>query len=40
MLEVSTCVHRGVAQDDFFAGKFDGNWRMKVILKNGIIIPN
>ena len=40
MLEVSTCVHRGVAQDDFFAGKFDGNWRMKVIPRNGKSIPN
>ena len=40
ILEVTPCIHRGVVEDDFFSGKFDGNWRMKVIPRNDTYIPN
>ena len=40
VLEVSPCLHKGATQDDFFAGKYDGNWRMKVIPRNRKSIPN
>ena len=40
VLEVKPCLHRGVVGDDFFAGKFDGNWRLKVIPRNKCYIPN
>ena len=26
VLEVKPCLHKGTVEDDFFAGKFDGNW--------------
>ena len=34
------CQHRGMTDDDFFAGKFDGNWRLKVVPKRKVYIPN
>ena len=40
VLEIKPCIHRGVTDDDFFAGKFDGNWRLKVIPKLRYYIPN
>ena len=40
VLDIAPCTHRGTTQDDFFNGKFDGNWRLKVIPRRGIYIPN
>ena len=40
VLEIKPCIHKGVTEDDFFAGKFDGNWRLKVIPKSKVYIPN
>ena len=40
VVEIKPCLHKGVTEDDFFDGKFDGNWRLKVIPKNKIYIPN
>ena len=40
ILEVAPCVHKGVAKDDFFDGKFDGNWRLKIVPKSQVQIPN
>ena len=40
VLEVAPCVYKGEIQDDFFAGKFDGNWRLKVIPRKDAYITN
>ena len=40
ILEVAPCIHKGVSKDDFFDGKFDGNWRLKVVPKSKVQIPN
>ena len=39
-MEVSPGTYRGASKNDFFAGKFDGNWRIKVIPRNDTHIPN
>ena len=40
VLEVFPCVHKGVRKDDFFDGKMDGNWRLKVVPKGKVQVPN
>ena len=40
VLDVVPCVHKGVRKDDFFDGKFDGNWRLKVVPKDKVQVPN
>ena len=40
VLEVAPCVHKGATDDDYFSGKYDGNWRLKVIPRSGRFIPN
>ena len=40
VLEVVPCVHKGVRKDDFFDGKYDGNWRLKVVPKGKVQVPN
>ena len=40
VLEVTPCIYRGNTKDDFFDGKMNGNWRIKVIPRNRVQIPN
>ena len=40
VIEISPGLHRGLSEDDFFAGKYNGNWRIKVIPKQKVYIPN
>ena len=40
VLDVIPCVHKGVRKDDFFDGKYDGNWRLKVVPKEKVQVPN
>ena len=40
VLDVAPCMYRGEVQGDFFAGKYDGNWRLKVIPRKSAYIPN
>ena len=40
ILDLEPTVHRDSDTDDFFKDNFDGNWRLKVIPRNGKQIPN
>jgi hypothetical protein len=40
IVEITPCIHRSVTKNDFFDGKYDGNWRLKVIPKSKVQVPN
>ena len=40
ILEVTPCVHTGSVKDDFFDGKYNGNWLVKIVPKNKVQVPN
>ena len=40
ILDLEPTVHRDSDTDDFFKDNFDGNWRLKVVPRNGKQIPN
>ena len=40
VLEVTPCVHTGSVKDDFFDGKYNGNWLVKIVPKNKVQVPN
>ena len=39
-MDITPCIHKGITENDFFDGKYDGNWRVKVVPKNSHQIPN
>ena len=40
ILDLEPTMHKDSATDDFFKDNFDGNWRIKVVPRNGKQIPN
>ena len=40
ILEVTPCVHTGSEKDDFFDGKYNGNWLVKIVPKIKVQVPN
>ena len=40
ILDLEPTLHRDSDTDDFFKDNFDGNWRLKVVPRNGKQIPN
>ena len=40
ILEVTPCVHTGSVKDDFFDGKYNGNWLVKIVPKTKVQVPN
>ena len=40
VFEIIPCVHKSVTNEDFFDGHYDGNWRVKVVPKSNVQIPN
>ena len=40
VFEIIPCVHKSVTDEDFFDGHYDGNWRVKVVPKSNVQIPN
>ena len=40
VLDIAPCKHRAENSEDFFAGHYDGNWRIKVSPKDKQQVPN
>ena len=40
VVDVVPCMHKSNTEDDFFDGKYNGNWRIKVVPRDEYYIPN